>query len=239
MLYDIFLRDKDGKVQSFVAAGGQDHDTNPVPRPREGEGGLPKHQGLYTAAPMGRGGDPGGSLRHQAPPIWKGDLRLESSLWGEGEVLRGSHEGILTPPAPQLLPEALALSQGLMNMPPGGAGFQGPWQYSATHVALPPPPEVKEMLEEAGRLPDFWEGVELGTRPPPACSKHRGCSGCRNATEQLSPRDRKAAARLEAGVKVEKGVVQVHYPYLAERQQRPGPGHPEQRGEEPDSQGTA
>ena len=107
----------------------------------------------------------------------KGDLRLESSLWGEGEVLRGSHEGILTPPAPQLLPEALALSQGLIDMPPGGIWFQGPWQYSASHIALPPPPEVEEILEEAGRLPSFWEGKELGARPPPACSKHKAVRG--------------------------------------------------------------
>ena len=32
----------------------------------------------------------------------KGDLRLESSPWGEGEVLRGSHEGFQFPPTPSL-----------------------------------------------------------------------------------------------------------------------------------------
>ena len=123
-------------------------------------------------------------------------------------MLRGSHEGIQFPPTPQLVQEAMALSQSLMDMPPGGTGFR----YSASHVTLAQPPEVEQMLEETRSLPDFWEGEELGTRPPPACSRHRDCSRCRSAIEQLSPREREAAARIDAGVRVEKGVVQVRYP---------------------------
>ena len=64
------------------------------------------------------------------------------------------------------------------------------------------------------KLPLFWESEELGARPPPTCTSHRDCQGCRNSLEHLSPREREARARLEAGVQVQGGLVNVKYSYL-------------------------
>ena len=97
-----------------------------------------------------------------------------------------------------------------MVMPTGGSGFR----YSAGHTTAGNPPEAERPFDGTRDLPDFREGEEQGATASPACSRHKDCSRCRSAIEQPSPREREAAARIDAGVKVVGGVAKVRYPSL-------------------------
>ena len=75
-----------------------------------------------------------------------------------------------------------------------------------------------KLLMEVGDQPcieiSFWDGEELGAKPPPSCNRHQDCSGCGNALEHLSPQEREEVARMEAGVKVKDKKVSIKYSWL-------------------------
>ena len=107
-LYDISLRDKDGNIQSFVAAG-VDRITTATPGPDLSgvKEIFPNIKDSTLQRPSGEVEILVGACDARLLPfggVKKGNLGLEYTLWGEGEVLRGSHHGIQTPPSPQLLP---------------------------------------------------------------------------------------------------------------------------------------
>ena len=141
-----------------------------------------------------------------------GDLRLENTPWGEGQVLRGSHPNIPLWPSQQLSPEAMSASQAFFNLPAGGREFPGLHSFSSHNTAMLPVLMQEDTSEK--KLPPFWESEELGARPPPSCNSHRDCRGCQNSLNHLSPREREAGAWLEAGVQVQEGQVNVRYAYL-------------------------
>ena len=126
-LYDISLRDNDRNIQRFVAAGVDKIRTaTPGPDLSKVREIFPGIKDSTLQRPSGEVEVLVGACDARLLPfggIQSGDLRLERTLWGEGEVLRGSHHKVQTPPAPQLLPEALALAHGLTYMPPHGTWF--------------------------------------------------------------------------------------------------------------------
>ena len=167
-LYNILLKDKDGKTRAIVAAGVDSITTvTHCPDLRRAREVFPDIKDSTLQQPQGeveillRACD-AGLLPFGG--VIRGNLRLEHSPWGEGKVLQGSHEEIQFPPTTQLASGAMVLSQGLMLMLTGGSGFR----YAAGHATAGHPPEAKHPFNETRDLPDFWEEEELGPhRPPP------------------------------------------------------------------------
>ena len=141
-LYDIFLLDKDGKVQAVVAAGVDSITTaNPCPDISSAKKIFPHIKPSALQRPCGQVELLIGACDGRLLPfggLRVGDLRLENTPWREGQVLRGSHPDIPLCSSPLLSPEATAASQAFLNLPAGGREFPGLQSFSSNNTAMLP-----------------------------------------------------------------------------------------------------
>ena len=221
-LYEIFLCDSEGKEQAMVAAGVERISTvTPSPDLTAARKVFPDILTTTLRRPDGEVDILLGSCDARLMPFGGkkvGNLRLEKTPWGSGEVLRGSHPSLPSGGCLHLSAEALTVSRALLVKPEGGLEFPG---LTTAHICTgpqgPDPGDLGQVLEDgavAPQLPNFWEGEELGAAPRAGCSKHRDCQDCRNSLEHLSPREREALALLDSGITVKDGVIRVRYPFL-------------------------
>ena len=216
-LYTVRLKDSRGKIQTLVAAGVSKISTAPAsPDLQLVRKIFPEVLESTLARPSGEVDILVGACDSSLLPFGGtrvGNLRLEATPWGCGQVLRGSSPGLDLPPTPALLPEAQAASQASLHRPSGARDFCGliSLQSQTFRKDISSSPTTPPSDED--KLPNFWEAEELGARPPPQCASHRNCSDCEETLEHLSPREREAVARMEAGVTVKEGVTTVQYPW--------------------------
>ena len=208
-LYTLHLRDNKGEVHTVVAAGTDKISCiSPSPDLQAARDIFPNILESSLQRPHGEVDILLGSCDSRLLPFGGqrvGNLRLEESPWGQ--VLRGTAPSLLLPPGPQLYPEAMAAAQSSLKWPPGAVVFPGLHNFASLHISS----HHRDTTEQ----PNFWESEELGAGPRPQCGEHRDCQGCRTALEYLSPREREVLARLDSGIKVEKGVTTVSYPWLS------------------------
>ena len=214
-LYTLRLVDRKGEVRTVTAASvssvascGRQLDLQPLkelfPTASEAAFQRPKGEIDLLIGSCNRSLLPSGVLE------MRGDLALEETLWGGGQVFRGSHPLLGdTCPAPGLSVEAQTATCCFLRLPSGGSIFTGLSLQGHGEGSV----EIEDLVEAKADEMGFIEAEELGTRPRPRCPEHVDCPSCAVLMEGMSRKEQEVILRMHREMKVEGGRVTIAYPW--------------------------
>ena len=223
-LYTLRLQDRKGQIREVTAAAvatvascGRGLDLQPLrqlfPHARDEAFERPQGEIDLLIGSCDRSLLPSGVLE------LVGDLALESTPWGCGQVFRGSHHLLGDPgPVGGLSVEAHTASCCLLQLPPGGERLTGMSLGEKGKAMVIQEKKEAEVEQEGMEAPaqvkiGFIEAEELGTRPKARCPQHSDCESCSMLLEGMSRKEQEVILRMYKEMKVEGGKVVIAYPW--------------------------